>query len=82
MLPLGHSGDGGRFCHWQPVRRTNAIPSRHCRSSLGGRPPLGDALCGGNIGAIVDHNASGTLTLNMATSLSQNPCSSRNAKGR
>jgi hypothetical protein len=40
---------------------------------------LGDALRGGSIGAIVDHNASGTLTLNMATSLSHNPCSNQNA---
>jgi hypothetical protein len=31
-----------RACHRAPVLRTQRIPSRHSRGSVGGRPPAGD----------------------------------------
>ena len=40
----------GKSCHRAPVRKTHNMPSRTCRLSMGGRPPLGLALGSGSSG--------------------------------
>jgi len=45
----------GRSCHLAPVLRIQRIPSRHSRSSAGGRPPLGFGGGGGINGWIFSH---------------------------
>ena len=49
---------GGRSCHLAPVLRIQRIPSKHPRSSAGGRPPLGLGGRGGISGLIFSHCSS------------------------
>jgi len=48
----------GNTFHGAPLHRIHRIPSRHLRSSAGGRPPSGFRLRRGNCGAIRAHCAS------------------------
>jgi hypothetical protein len=48
----------GKSCHLAPVRSIHRIPSRTCRLSAGGRPPLGLAFGFGSIGPSFFHCSS------------------------
>jgi hypothetical protein len=54
----GSGYSSGRSRHLAPVLRTQRIPSKHARSSAGGRPPFGLGGRGGINGLIFSHCSS------------------------
>jgi|GEM_PF-606029 len=58
LIPLPQPISAGRYSHGMPVRSTNNMPVKACRSGSGGRPPFGRAARGGSRGAITAHNSS------------------------
>jgi len=54
----------GNTFHGAPVHKIHRMPSKHLRSSAGGRPPRGLRLRRGNCGAIRAHSASLSRPLN------------------
>lgn len=52
---LGLPYSRGSSLHWEPVRRIQRMPSKHCRSGTLGRPPLRLAGCSGRCSQILSH---------------------------
>lgn len=63
LIPLPHPICAGKSSHGMPVRSTNRIPRKACRSGIGGRPPFGRGGRGGSNGATTAHSSSLTISL-------------------
>jgi len=64
---LGEGKSSGRSFQRAPLRRTQRMPSRHCRSSTGGRPPWRLSVRFGRWGRILSHCRSVSSLLVIAT---------------
>jgi len=71
VVPLPQPISAGNICQGMPLRKTKTIPSRHLRSAIGGRPPLGRRECFGNNASICSHNWSVTSERAMLCLLAQ-----------
>ena len=65
VMPLPHPSSAGRYSQGMPVRSTNNIPRKTCRSQIGGRPPFGRFGRGGSNGANTAQSSSLTSSLPM-----------------
>ena len=50
LMPLPQPSSRGRYSQGKPALRTNRMPVKAARSSMRGRPPLGEGRCAGSKG--------------------------------